>query len=95
MNPHTDNTSGIGDVITGAGEWVVALGLLTMTLFPFAIPGIVLVVAAVVPLVLLAVVVGLLAAVAAAPVMAVRALRRRAADRRGLDRSGAASAQPS
>jgi hypothetical protein len=80
MNAQHD-TSSIGDVITGAAGWLVAVGILTMALFPLAIPGIVLTVAAVVPLALLAVVVGLLAAVAAAPVIAVRAVRRRA--RRG------------
>jgi hypothetical protein len=92
MNPQTDTTSSIGDVITGAAAWPVALGILTMTLFPLAIPGIVL---AVVPLVLLAVVVGLLAAVAAAPVMAVSGLRRRAAARRDRAGYGAATARPS
>jgi len=95
MNAQVDNTWSIGDAITGVAEGMFALGVLTMTLFPFAIPGIVLTAAALVPLVLLAVVVGLLAAVAAAPVMAVRRLRRRAAGRR--DRAGfrPATAQPS
>jgi hypothetical protein len=92
MDAHNDTTSSIGDVITGAAEWMFALGVLTMTVFPFAIPGIVLTVAAVVPLVLLAVVGALLAAVAAAPAMAVRGLRRRAAVRR--DRAGFAAATP-
>ena len=54
MNPQIDNTSSIGDVITGAAGWLFALGVLTMTLFPFAIPGIVLTAAAVVPLGLIA-----------------------------------------
>lgn len=77
MNP-PDTTSTIGDVITGAAGWMFALGVLTMTFFPFAIPGIVLTAAALVPLVLVAVVVGLVAALVAAPVMAVRGLRRHA-----------------
>ena len=94
MNAHNDNTSSIGDVITGAAGALFALATLTMTLFPFAIPGIILTVAVIVPLVLLAVVVGLLAAVAGAPVMVVRALLRRAAarDRAGI---GVATPQPS
>jgi hypothetical protein len=45
--------------------------------------------------VLLAVVIGLLAAVAAAPDMAVRGLRRRAAARRDRAGYGAATARPS
>ena len=94
MNAQTDNTSSIGDVITGAAGWLSALGIVTMTLFPFAIPGIALAVAAVVPLVLLAAVVALLAAVAAAPAMAVRGLRRRAADRRDRAGFGVATPQP-
>jgi hypothetical protein len=79
MNPHTDTTPGIGDVVNGAGDGIVALGLLTMTLFPWAIPGIALAVAVAVPLVLAAAVLGLLAAVLAAPFVAVRRLRRRPA----------------
>jgi len=70
VNGQIDNTSSIGGVITGAAGWLVALATLTMTLFLLAIPGIVLPVAAVVPL---AVAVALLVAAAA-----VRGLRRRA-----------------
>ena len=81
MTSHTDTTSTIGDVITAAAGWLVAMGIVTMALFPFAIPAIVLTVAAVVPLVLLGVVAGLLAAVAAAPVVAVRRLGRRVSGR--------------
>jgi hypothetical protein len=92
MNAQIDTTSSAGDVITGAAVWPVALGILTMALFPLAIPVIVL---AAVPLVLLAVVVGLLAAVAAMPAMAVRALRRRAAARRDRVGYGAAPARSS
>ncbi len=77
MNPH-HTTSTVGDVITGAAGWIVALGVLTMTLFPFAIPGLILTAAALAPLVLAAAVVGLMAALVAAPVMAVRRLRRHA-----------------
>lgn len=95
MTPQTDNTSTVGDVIAGTAEWLGALGILTMALFPFAIPGIVLTVAALVPLVLLALVAGLLAAVIAAPVMAVRRLRRRSAGRRDRSGIGSAAAQPS
>ena len=95
MSPQIDTTSSLGDVITGAAGWLVYLGTLIMVLFPFSIAGIALTVAAVVPLVLLAMVAGLLAAVAAAPVMAVRRLRRRAAGRRDRAGLGPATAQPS
>jgi hypothetical protein len=95
MNAKTDTTSSLGDVITGAAGWLAALGILTMALFPFAIPGIVLLVAAVVPLVLLGLVVGLLAALAAVPVVAVRRLRGRAAGRRERTVLGPPTAQPS
>jgi hypothetical protein len=87
MNTQIDNNSSVGDVVNGAGEWLVALGTLTMTLFPFAVPGIVLTLAAVVPLVLLTMVLGLLAAVAAAPVLVIRAALRRG----GRARVGAAA----
>jgi hypothetical protein len=77
MSSQIDTTSSIGDVITGTAGWMFAFGVLTMTLFPWAIPGIVLTAAAVLPLVLLAIVAAVLAAVAAVPVLAVRGLRRR------------------
>jgi hypothetical protein len=95
MDAQIDTTSSIGDVITGAAEWLVALGMLTMALFPLAIPGIVLAAAVVVPLGLLALVAGLLAAAAAAPAMAVRRLRRRAAAHRGRVGSRTATARAS
>ena len=95
MHAKTDTTSTIGDVITGAAGWMVALGILTMAIFPFAIPGLVLAAAALVPLVLLAAVAGLLAAVAAAPVLAVRRLLRRSTGHRDRAGFGAATPQPS
>ncbi len=76
MNAQHDTTS-IGHVITGGAGMVVAAGILTMALFPLALPGLVLAAAAVVPLAALALVVGVLVALAAAPAGAVRRLRRR------------------
>jgi hypothetical protein len=91
MSTHSDDTSTIGDLIGSAATGVAALGILTMALFPFAIPGILLTLALAVPLLLGAVVLGLLgavvtgllAAVAAVSRAAVRTLRRHTAFRRG------------
>jgi hypothetical protein len=90
MNPHSEDTSTIGDLLFSAAHALAALGILTMALFPFAIPGILLAVALAVPLLVGAAVVGLVSAVvgglfaAVAPVSgrAVRALRGRGAYRR-------------
>jgi hypothetical protein len=73
MNAQSHDASSIGDVITGAATGLAALGILIMTLFPFAIPGILLTVALAVPLVLIAVVVGLVAAFVAGLMAAVAA----------------------
>ena len=72
MNPPSD-TSSVGDVITDAAGFLAAVGAVTMSLFPLAIPGLALIV---VPLMLLAAAVGLLVAVAAVPVLTLVALRR-------------------
>jgi hypothetical protein len=66
-------------MITSAATGLVALGIVTMVLFPFAIPGILLTVALVVPLLLGALVAGLLAAVVAGLVAVVAAASRVAA----------------
>jgi len=58
--------------------WTVGLGMVTMVLFPFALPGIALTVVALLPLLALALPVALVAA----PILAVRGLRRRAESRR-------------
>ena len=79
MNTQVDTTSSVGDVITSAAGWVAGLSILTMALFPLAIPGVVFILALVLPLAVPAVALALLGAMAAAPVLAVRALRRRAA----------------
>jgi hypothetical protein len=77
MRPQTHTRSSFGDVITGTAAWIVAGGILTMALFPMAIPGLVLA-AAVVPLLLLiAIVVALLGMLAVVPAIALRGLRRR------------------
>ena len=73
MNSHTDTDT--GDVITSLASGLAALGMVTMALFPLAIPCIALTVAAIVPLALPVVVLGLLAAVIAAPLIALRNMR--------------------
>ena len=78
MTGRTESRPPTGDPFTEAGTILVALGILTMVLAPFALPGIALTVAAIVPLVLLGAVATLLVALAAAPVLLVRRLRRRA-----------------
>jgi hypothetical protein len=78
MNAQTHPAS-TGDVITSMAGGLAALAILTMALFPLAIPCLILTLALAAPLVLPLVAIGALAAAAAAPVMAVRGLRRRAA----------------
>jgi hypothetical protein len=94
MNAETETRMTAGDVVTEAAGWLATLGTVTMVLFPFALPGIVLVVAALVPLLLLAVPLALVAAVVAAPVLAVRGLRRRSEARRAADRQRLAPRAP-
>ena len=62
--------------------WMVGLGMVTMVLFPFALPGIALTVVALLPLLAITVPLALVAALVAAPILAVRGLRRRAESRR-------------
>jgi Flp pilus assembly protein TadB len=93
MNAQTETALTAGDVVTEAAGWVVSLGIVTMALFPFALPGLVLAAVAVVPLLLLALLVALVAVVVAAPLLAVRGLRRRTKRRRegASERHGAAA----
>jgi hypothetical protein len=65
----------IADEMSG---WLVGGGLITMVLFPLALPLIVLTVVATIPLVLVALAGALAVAVVAAPVLLVRGLARRA-----------------
>lgn len=81
MNAQTQSGLTVADVVTGAAGWVVSLGTVTMVLFPFAVPGIILTVAAILPVLLLGLVLALVGAVLAAPVLAARRLMRRRQDR--------------
>lgn len=64
------------DLAMEAATWAAGGGILTMALFPFALPLILLTAAALIPLLLLGLVVGVVAAVAAAPVLLARRLLR-------------------
>ena len=80
MDARTETQPTAGDIITELAGMVAGLGMLTLVLFPFALPAIALAALAVVPLVL-ALLVALVAFAVAAPfVLVVRALRRRNAD---------------
>lgn len=65
------------DVASELSGWATAGGLISMVLFPFAIPIIALTAVAALPLLVLALAGGLVAAVLALPVLAARALLRR------------------
>jgi hypothetical protein len=65
------------DLASELSAWGTGGGIISMALFPFAIPLLVLTAIAVVPLVLVALVGGLVAAVLALPVLAGRALVRK------------------
>ena len=80
MNAQT-HPSSTADVVTSMAEGLAALAILTMALFPLAIPCLILTLALLAPLVVPLMAAGALAVVAAAPVIAVRELRRRAAGR--------------
>jgi hypothetical protein len=82
-----------GDVLTEIASMLAALGMLTMVLFPLALPAIALAAVAVVPLLVLALLVAAVAAVMAPPIVLVRGIRRRHRARRkgGTDRDPAAT----
>lgn len=79
-SPHTPSpaaaTPSGAELATEAASWAVGGGILTMALFPFALPLILLTVAALIPLLLVGLVVGIVAALAAAPVLLARRLLR-------------------
>ncbi len=72
-----------------ASAWAVGLGILSMVLFPLALPLIFLTAAAALPLVLIVVAGGLIVAVVAAPILLLRRLGRAVrASRRSEARPG-------
>ncbi len=79
------------EIITGIAGTLVGLGAVTMALFPLALPILVLLAALTIPLVPVA----LVGAIVAAVGLGVRALARRAGGRRGHSRSARAGAAAS
>jgi membrane protein implicated in regulation of membrane protease activity len=69
----THSYPGLADELSA---WLVGGGILTMALFPLALPIIALTAVAAIPLVLVALALGLVAAVVAAPILLLRRLRR-------------------
>jgi len=83
MHAQTEIQPTVGDAVSEGGGVLASLGIIVMVLFPFAIPGLVLVALVAVPLLVVGLVAALAAAVVAGPVLAIRALRRRIATRPG------------
>src|SRR5262249_5539854 len=75
------------DLLQTFSEFLVGGGVLTMALFPLAIPVIALLIVAALPLVVIGAVLALVGAVIAAPVVLIRGLSRRLAAIRA-DRAG-------
>jgi membrane protein implicated in regulation of membrane protease activity len=86
-NRRSDSQSAV-DVADTLGAWGVGAGMITMALFPLAIPFLVLTVVALLPLLAPVVVIGVVAGVVALPVMAVRAVARRVRARRRRREAG-------
>jgi hypothetical protein len=93
MIARTETKPTPGDMLTEIASFLAALGMLTMVLFPLALPAIALAAVVVVPLLVLALLVAAVAAVMAPPIALVRGLRRRntARPKAGTDRDPAAA----
>ncbi len=97
MSTPTESSNTRIETVSEVTGWLVAGGILTMALFPLALPFIILTVVALLPLALPVVAIGLIAAVVALPVLAVRTVGRRVAGarrRRDAGRHGGAEATP-
>jgi hypothetical protein len=75
-----DNSPTTAELVDEANGWAVGGGVVTMALFPLAIPLLALTVVAVIPLLVIGLAAGLVAAVVAAPILLLvrlaRAIRR-------------------
>ena len=96
MNAPTDTGPTAVDALDDAAAVVAGLGMITLVLFPLALPAIILAAVAVVPLVALALLLAVVSAVMAPPILAVRGLRRRSRSRRAgvTDLDGSAAKRP-
>jgi membrane protein implicated in regulation of membrane protease activity len=63
-----------GELIDEASNWAVGGGIVTMALFPLALPGIALLIAAAIPLVAVGLALALVAGAVVAPILLVRRL---------------------
>jgi hypothetical protein len=75
--PATHETPSGADLATELVTWVTGLGIVTMAIFPFLIPGLIVLAIFALPLLVVPLVGALVAAVIAVPWLGVRALRRR------------------
>jgi hypothetical protein len=66
------------EIVEEISKWTVGGGIITMALFPLALPIIALTAIATIPLVLVALAAGLVVAAVAVPILLVRSLGRRA-----------------
>jgi len=82
MSTQTERSNARIETISEVTGWLIAGGIVTMALFPLALPILVLTGVALLPLLLPVVAVGLLAAVVAVPILGVRAAGRRVAGAR-------------
>ena len=80
----TRSSPALVDEISG---WLVGAGILTLALFPFAVPLIALTLVCALPLLLVALAVGVVAAIVAAPILLVRSIGRRVVRAYGSPRS--------
>jgi membrane protein implicated in regulation of membrane protease activity len=71
------------EIVDEVSKWGVGIGIVTMSLFVFSLPFLILTVVALLPLVVPLLAVGLVGAVVAAPIVLVRRLVRRARRRTG------------
>jgi hypothetical protein len=72
------NASSSAEIIDETSRWIVGGGIVTIALFPLALPLIALTAIAAIPLLLIALVAGVIAAAVAAPIVLVRRLVPRA-----------------
>jgi hypothetical protein len=82
------------EVVDEISTWGVGLGVVTMALFPLAIPFLLLTAVAVIPLVLPVVAIALVAAVVAVPVLLLRGLGRRLSARGSSARAASPEPRP-
>jgi hypothetical protein len=65
------------ELVDEASNWAIGGGIVTLALFPLAIPGLIILLIGAIPLLLLAIPIGLLVALVALPILLVGGLVRR------------------